>query len=152
MQIEVDPAKGTRIIALAKNDGDVLVQRDSMAQLGAAAFVSLNGFVHQRDERRLEFFGGLVDTDNVSLVRLERVRYLSLEGFDRHASHSTIVKAEVKPKMGPVLSIGVFPEANSSQSGRKSLDFPRFIRLPSVPKSVMKPIWAALPKFDAGRV
>ena len=152
MQIEVDPAQGTRIIALAENDSNVLIQRDTMAKLGPAALISLNGFVHQRDEGGLEIFGGFVDTNDVSLVCFQRIRYFCLEGFDRHASHSTVVKAEVKPKMGCVNAIGVFPEANSRQSGGKSLNFPRFIGLPSVPKSVMESIWAALPEFEAARV
>src|ERR1051326_991380 len=32
-----------------------------------------------------------------------------------------------------------------------ALDYPRFVRLSSVPKSVMEPVWTALPEFDAGR-
>src|SRR5262249_42708900 len=39
----------------------------------------------------------------------------------------------------------------SSVLGRKPLDFPRFVSLPSVPKSVMKSVSPPLPEFDSRR-
>lgn len=74
MQIEINAAKRTRRITLAENDGDVFIQGDAMAQLRAAAFVSLDSFVHQGDKGRLELIGGLVDTDDVAIVRFQGVR------------------------------------------------------------------------------
>ncbi len=90
MQIEVDPAKGTRVIALAEDDRDVFIERDAVPELRAAAFVGFDGFVHQRDQRGLEIVGNLVDTNDVSLVRFESVRNLGFERFNSHACHSRL--------------------------------------------------------------
>ena len=67
VQIEINAAERTGVIALAQNDRDKLVERDAVAQIRAAAFKGADGLGHQRDEGRFELLGTLVDGNYVQL-------------------------------------------------------------------------------------
>lgn len=82
MQIEIDAAEGTVVIGLAEDDGHLFVERDAVAQMRAAADIGANGFVYEREQRGLAFFGRLIDADNMPVVGLEGLLELGCKCFD----------------------------------------------------------------------
>ena len=46
VEIEINSTQRPFGVTLAEDDGDVLIERDAMAELGAASFVRANGFGH----------------------------------------------------------------------------------------------------------
>src|SRR5688572_9562188 len=98
MEVEINAAKGTRGVILTENDRDLLIQGDAMTELGSAAFVSLDGLVHQRHERSLKFFGRLIDTNKVFIVRFQGFSHFWSERFDSHGQTLEISVPKVKIK------------------------------------------------------
>jgi len=99
MQIEVDAAQGPSAIGLTEDDGYLAIQGNAMTKLRTASLIGLNGFVEQRNQGGLKIFGGLVETYDVLVVRLHRIRHFSPE---RIYGHSPIIEPcprEDKPKL-----------------------------------------------------
>src|SRR6266576_4670565 len=84
MEIEIDAAKWTGTIVLAENDRDLLVQGNSVTQLGSAVFVRFDGLVEQREQRGGEFFGRFIDANDVFFVNLYGFGNLWAKCFDSH--------------------------------------------------------------------
>ena len=98
MEIEIDAAKRTRTIVLAENNRDLLVQGNSMTQLGSAIFVRFDGLIEQREQGGGEFFWRFIDADDVFLVNLYGFGNLWAKCFDSHtfSIETSMPKAKAK--------------------------------------------------------
>src|SRR5260370_26317993 len=74
IKVEIDAAQGALVVGLAEDDGDLLVERNAMTKVRPAVFVGADGLLHQRAERGVAFFGGLVEADDEFLGRLHGIR------------------------------------------------------------------------------
>jgi len=73
VEIEINPGiTGVSFATLAQDNCHLLVQRDAMAHAFAAVLISLDGFCHQRIERRLTILRNLVNAHDVFVVGFNR--------------------------------------------------------------------------------
>src|ERR1017187_6861709 len=100
VEIEVNAAERTRAVALAQDDGDLLIEGDAMAQVRPAPLVGLDRLVKQGGKRRFEFIRGFVDAYDVFLIRFHRFRDLLLEDFCRHRSQPKGFPSRSEAKRG----------------------------------------------------
>ena len=85
MEVEINAAERAVLGGLTEDDGDLLVERNAVAQIRPARFISLDGFVHQRNERFFKPVRSLIQANDEFLVSFDRFRQLVLECFDSHA-------------------------------------------------------------------
>ena len=98
MEVEIDAAKRARLIVLTQDDGHVLIESNSVTELGTSAFVGLDGLVEQRDQSSLKFLGGFVQADDVLVIGLHRFGEFLAERFDCHRCESSNLLAKSEGK------------------------------------------------------
>jgi len=84
MQVEVDATERAFFLGLAQNDGDVLVQRDAMPQVGTAVRVGLDRLFHERVQGRLAVLREFFQANDVFVVSSERGGNLWFERLCGH--------------------------------------------------------------------
>lgn len=84
MEVEIDPAKGALVVGLAEDDGDLAVEGDTVAEVGAAGFVGFDGLVHEGGEGFLEAFRCFFEAHNELVVGPDGLIHLLLEGINSH--------------------------------------------------------------------
>ncbi len=89
MKIKVNATQRPGAIGLAKYNGDMPVESDSMPKLWSAALVRLNGFIQQRFQRFLEFIRSFLNADDIFVIRLQGGCDLLLERFSSHSRDIT---------------------------------------------------------------
>ena len=101
-EVEVDAAEGAFGFCLAENNGDLFVEGDAVAQVGAAILVGFDGFFHQGDEGAFAFLGGFIEAHDELFKRLQGFSNFRLKGLNRHAgdSYFGIVKRQVYQSVG----------------------------------------------------
>src|SRR5580698_151512 len=101
MEVEIDAAHRAFLIALAKDDSDEFVQRDTVAHSRPTVFVSGNGLLRQRLQRRLEIFGSLIHANDVLVISFYRGRNFPFECIYRHVTNINQPAAKKKIIFSP---------------------------------------------------
>lgn len=86
VQVEIDAAQRARAVALAQDDGDLRIERETVSHAGTAIFVSGDGFLHQRLHRVLKILGRFRQANDVLVVLFDRSGDFFLERLDCHRS------------------------------------------------------------------
>lgn len=84
MEIEINSAERPFLAAFAQNDRDLFVEGNAMAHSRSAIFVSGDGLVQKRFERRGKIFRRLADANDVFLVGFERRSDFFFERLNSH--------------------------------------------------------------------
>ena len=87
-EVEVNTAKRAISFSLAEDDRYLLVERNTVAEIGASILVSLDRFFHEGDERRLAFLRRFIETYDVFLESLQGFSNFRLKGINRHGRDS----------------------------------------------------------------
>jgi hypothetical protein len=98
MEVEINSAQGALVLRLAEDDGDLFVEGDAVAEIGAAGFVGLDGLVHERDEGFFKTVGRFIDADDVFVVGLDGLGQLGLESFNSHGTNIPEKGRKLTPK------------------------------------------------------
>jgi hypothetical protein len=83
---------------LAEDDGDLFVEGDAVAEVGAAALVGFDGLFHEGMEGFFGALGDFVDADDEFVVGLEGVFDFVSEGVDGHGGSLGNLRGERKEK------------------------------------------------------
>ena len=87
-EIEIDSAKRSIGFSLAKDNRDLLIESNSMPEIGTSVLVGLNRLFHQRYEGGFAFLRCFIEANDVLLERLKRFSNFRLKGFNRHGGDS----------------------------------------------------------------
>ena len=82
MEIEVNATEWFVRVGLAKHEGDMPVERESVPEAGAAIFVGGNGFFQQRLQAAQKILGDFIDANHKFFVIASRVVNLFLKVFN----------------------------------------------------------------------
>jgi len=69
-KIKINAAEGLFAFGLAQDNGDLFIESDAMAKVGAAILVGFDGFFHQRSEGSFAFLGSFIEAYDVLLKSL----------------------------------------------------------------------------------
>lgn len=84
MEVKINSAQRPFPVALAENHGDMPVQRNAVTQLWAAAFVSLDGLVHERLQDSLKLVRRFINANDKLIVRFKGGADFRPEHFNIH--------------------------------------------------------------------